>query len=55
MIQGTTIKLAEGSLQSVYDGILQACQEVALHMRYRLSNKIDNVNDCGDVQLDMDV
>ena len=24
-------------------------------MRYRLSNKIDNVNDCGDVQLDMDV
>jgi sedoheptulose-bisphosphatase len=24
-------------------------------MQYRLSNKIDNTNDCGDVQLDMDV
>ena len=39
----------------MYDGILNACQEIALHMRYRLSNKIDSANEFGEVQLDMDV
>ena len=46
---------AEGSLQQVYDGILQACSEIALLMRYHKSNKIESQNEFGDLQLDMDV
>ena len=39
----------------MYVGILKACEEVALHMRYHCANKIEASNDFGDVQLDMDV
>jgi fructose-1,6-bisphosphatase len=53
-MQGS-VSIAEGDLQKVYNGILNACQEIALHMRYRLSNKIDSANEFGEVQLDMDV
>jgi len=40
---------AEGSLQQVYDGILQACSEIALLMRYHKSNKIESQNEFGDL------
>jgi len=46
---------ADGNLQKVYEGILQACVDVAEHMRYHTSNKIITANEFGDVQLDMDV
>jgi len=39
----------------VYIGILDACKEIAEHLRYNTSNKITSANDFGDVQLDMDV
>jgi len=50
-----TGQVAEGNLQKVYEGILNACKEVSEHMRYHTSNKIESSNDFGDVQLDMDV
>jgi hypothetical protein len=55
MLHPTIILSEDKSLQSVYAGILLACQEVGLHMRYHKSNKITSANDFGDVQLDMDV
>jgi len=39
---------AEGDLARVYDGILNACVEVANHMRYHTSNKIESWNESGD-------
>jgi len=45
----------EGELGQVYQGILDACSEIAEHLRYSTSNKIQTTNDFGDVQLDQDV
>jgi sedoheptulose-bisphosphatase len=42
-------------LQKVYMAILQACEEITMHIRYNTSNKITTANDFGDVQLDFDV
>ena len=47
--------IASGDLLKVYNGILEACQQIAEHLRYNTSNKITSANDFGDVQLDMDV
>lgn len=44
-----------GDLGKVYEGILEACKEIAEHLRYSTSNKIQTTNDFGDVQLDQDV
>ena len=46
---------AEGDLQKVYQAILEACEDIAAHLRYNTSNKITTANDFGDTQLDMDV
>ncbi|CDW72877.1 sedoheptulose--bisphosphatase [Stylonychia lemnae] len=45
----------DGELGQVYQGILEACKEIAEHLRYSTSNKIQTTNDFGDVQLDQDV
>jgi hypothetical protein len=42
----------QGELGEVYKGILEACKEIAYHLRYSTSNKIQTTNDFGDVQLD---
>ena len=42
-------------LQKVYDAILDACEQITMHIRYNTPNKIELSNDFGDVQLDMDV
>jgi len=42
-------------LQRVYEAILEACEQITLHIRYNTSNKITTANDFGDVQLDFDV
>lgn len=42
-------------LQKVYEAVLDACEQITLHIRYNTSNKIENANDFGDVQLDFDV
>jgi sedoheptulose-bisphosphatase len=44
-----------GDLGKVYEGILEAVKEIAEHLRYSTSNKIQTTNDFGDVQLDQDV
>lgn len=44
-----------GDLGKVYEGILESCKEIAEHLRYSTSNKIQTTNDYGDVQLDQDV
>lgn len=46
---------ATGNLLKVYNGILEACSEIATHIRYNTSNKITTANEFGDTQLDMDV
>ena len=51
----TSRPISTGNLQKVYEGILEACQEIAEHLRYNTSNKITSANDFGDTQLDMDV
>lgn len=35
--------------------MLNACEDITLHIRYNTSNKITSANDFGDVQLDFDV
>jgi fructose-1,6-bisphosphatase len=35
--------------------ILEACEQITMHIRYNTSNKIEASNDFGDHQLDMDV
>jgi fructose-1,6-bisphosphatase len=45
----------KGELGQVYAGILEACKDIAEHLRYSTSNKIQNTNEFGDVQLDQDV
>jgi fructose-1,6-bisphosphatase len=47
--------IATGDLLKVYNGILEAVQQIAEHLRYNTSNKITSANEFGDVQLDMDV
>lgn len=47
--------ISSGELQKVYDAILEAVKEISVHLRYNTSNKINTNNDCGDLQLDMDV
>jgi sedoheptulose-bisphosphatase len=42
-------------LQKVYEAVLEACEQITLHIRYNTSNKINTANDFGDVQLDFDV
>jgi sedoheptulose-bisphosphatase len=42
-------------LQKVYVALLEACEEITMHIRYNTSNKITTANDFGDVQLDFDV
>jgi hypothetical protein len=42
----------KGDLGKVYEGILEAVMEIAEHLRYSTSNKIQTTNDFGDVQLD---
>mmetsp|Transcript_2761 Transcript_2761/g.4722 ORF Transcript_2761/g.4722 Transcript_2761/m.4722 type:complete len:323 (+) Transcript_2761:40-1008(+) len=42
-------------LNRVYLAILEACEQITLHIRYNTSNKITTANDFGDVQLDFDV
>lgn len=44
-----------GDLGKVYEGILESVKEIAEHLRYSTSNKIQTTNDYGDVQLDQDV
>ena len=44
-----------GDLGKVYEGILEAVKEIAEHLRYSTSNKIQSTNEFGDVQLDQDV
>jgi hypothetical protein len=44
-----------GDIGKVYEGILEAVKEIAEHLRYSTSNKIQTTNDYGDVQLDQDV
>ena len=39
----------------MYEAILDACEQITLHIRYNTSNKIETQNDFGDLQLDMDV
>ena len=41
-----------GDLGTVYEGILEACKEIAEHLRYSTVNKIQTTNSFGDVQLD---
>ena len=45
----------KGDLGKVYEGILEACKEIAEHLRYSTVNKIQTTNSFGDVQLDQDV
>jgi sedoheptulose-bisphosphatase len=47
--------MAKGDLQKVYDGILEACMNIAVHIRYNNSTKLESENQMGDVQLDMDI
>jgi sedoheptulose-bisphosphatase len=42
-------------LQKVYEALLEACEQITMHIRYNTSNKITTANDFGDVQLDFDV
>lgn len=42
-------------LQKVYVALLEACEQITMHIRYNTSNKITTANDFGDVQLDFDV
>lgn len=42
----------KGDLGKVYEGILEAVKDIADHLRYSTSNKIQTVNEFGDVQLD---
>ena len=46
---------ATGDLLKCYNAILEACKEIAEHLRYNTSHKIGTQNDFGDNQLDMDV
>jgi fructose-1,6-bisphosphatase len=46
---------AHGDLQKVYDGILNAVREVAEHLRFNLSSKVETSNEFGEMQLDTDV
>lgn len=39
----------KGDLGKVYEGILEAVKEIAEHLRYSTSNKIQTTNDFGDV------
>ena len=55
MNQSPILLSSDVGLQAVYMGILKACEEISLHMRYHKSNKITSANEFGDVQLDMDV
>jgi hypothetical protein len=41
--------IATGDLLKVYNGILDACKEIAEHLRYNTSNKITTNNDFGDI------
>jgi hypothetical protein len=43
-----SMTFASGDLQKVYMGILEAVQEIAVHLRYNTSNKIKTENDFGD-------
>lgn len=45
----------KGELGKVYEGIFEAVKDIADHLRYSTSNKIQTTNDYGDVQLDQDV
>ena len=42
-------------VQKIYLALLEACEQITLHIRYNTSNKITTANDFGDVQLDFDV
>lgn len=39
----------DGELGQVYQGILEACKDIAEHLRYSTSNKIQATNEFGDV------
>ena len=39
---------AQGDLLKVYNGILEAVQDIATHLRYNTSNKITSQNNFGD-------
>lgn len=45
----------KGDLGKVYEGIFNSVTEIAEHLRYSTSNKIQTMNEFGDVQLDQDV
>jgi sedoheptulose-bisphosphatase len=45
----------KGELGKVYQGIFESVQEIAEHLRYSTSNKIQTTNEFGDVQIDQDV
>ena len=49
---GVEVLKLSGDLGKVYEGILEAVKEIAEHLRYSTSNKIQTTNDFGDVQLD---
>ena len=42
------LQFADGDLQKVYIGILEAVEDIAAHLRYIASNKITTANDFGD-------
>ena len=45
----------DSDLQKVYEAVLDACEQITLHIRYNTSNKVETANDFGDVQLDFDI
>ena len=47
--------LALGDMQKVYDGIMHAVRDIAEHLRFNLSSKIETSNEFGEMQLDTDV
>ena len=47
--------LANGDLQKVYDGILNAVRDISEHLRFNLSSKVETSNEFGEMQLDTDV
>ena len=50
--EGLEILKFTGDLGKVYEGILESVKDIADHLRYSTSNKIQTTNDYGDVQLD---
>ena len=51
-----SVKLSDNEdIQKIYEAILDACEQISQHIRYKTSNKVQTQNDFGDTQLDMDI